>query len=118
MFGLLLGAQIFALFHTQWGQNLVLTIVMLVGVFFLSGLALPRQQQRQQRVGGNGKPHPQHKRQGAQQRQHTGTPKGKAVAAQHLPKAGKPFFAGGVFRHAGTGFVKMKVEQRHFCHSC
>lgn len=40
LFGLLLGAQIFALFHTQWGQNLVLTIVMLVGVFFLSGLAL------------------------------------------------------------------------------
>ena len=40
VFGLLLGAQIFALFHTQWGQNLVLTVVMLVGVFFLSGLAL------------------------------------------------------------------------------
>ena len=40
VFGLLLGAQVFALFHTQWGQNLVLTIVMLVGVFFLSGLAL------------------------------------------------------------------------------
>ena len=40
VFGLVLGAQIFALFLTQWGQNLVLTIAMLVGVFFLSGLAL------------------------------------------------------------------------------
>ena len=40
VFGLVLGAQIFALFHIQWGQNLVLTIAMLVGVFFLSGLAL------------------------------------------------------------------------------
>ena len=40
VFGLVLGAQIFALFHIRWGQNLVLTIAMLVGVFFLSGLAL------------------------------------------------------------------------------
>ena len=51
VFGLVLGAQIFALFHTQWGRNLVLTIAMLVGVFFLSGLALLTFTQIAERVG-------------------------------------------------------------------
>ena len=40
VFGLLLGAEIFSMFHTNWAQNPVLIAVMFVGVFLLLGLAL------------------------------------------------------------------------------
>lgn len=39
LFGTLLGAQIFTLFHYDWSQSPVLAIIMLVGIFFLLGLA-------------------------------------------------------------------------------
>lgn len=40
VFGLLLGAEIFSLFHTDWSQNPVLIAVTFVGVFLLLGMAL------------------------------------------------------------------------------